>query len=146
MTIQTIPESVMPVLPVRPRCDKEVAPMPEPSGEEIMVHARNLVQKGWSKKCAAKCERGVGIFYLDEKAVSFCIAGAIGRAVDDLMACHSAARRDRRNVDAAVNFMSANNISDIPKWNDKWYRTKGSVMRAFDRAITYCREEDALNV
>jgi hypothetical protein len=147
MTTETLTDAqfhAKSLLPCRPHCDPDVGPMEEPTSVEIMKHAKKLVENGWCKKAAAKCKRGAGIIYLDEQAVSFCVAGAIGRSVDDLMACHSGERRDRRNIDCAVNFMSANDIKDIPKWNDKWYRTKRSVMRAFDRAIEECHMEDRL--
>ena len=34
-------------------------------------------------------------------------------------------------------FRDANGIVNIAEWNDRWLRTKPSVMRAFDKAIAH---------
>ena len=95
---------------------------------EKLIEARELIRQGW---CKYNHERKYLVGYSDLKIVThYCVLGALTKVMPTLE-CN-----ELREI-----FGRANGIKDIATWNDKIWRTKGSVLRAFNRAIVLAEKE-----
>ena len=87
--------------------------------------ARALIVKGWTQHATTRMIDGT---------MRYCTSGAISAVFPVVNTLWSSLRcsADTRKV-----FAEANGLTWIAPWNDCWWRTKRSVLRAFDRAIAY---------
>jgi|SRR5690606_34808907 len=116
-----------------------------PLKSEIMTYAKDLIEKGWCKRHSATDKFGNITGTTSECAENFCTAGAIWRAAHDVLPFSTYNTLVINEL--IIDFLSANKIKSIPDWNDRWYRTKKSVLKAFDNAINYVKEnEDEIGV
>lgn len=106
--------------------------------ERVLRGARYLIQRGWCRGTPARDAMGQPTDVTQPDAVSFCLEGALWRAMEDLgmMATrlnpnfHPTMREVRR-------FLRQHLPYQIPLWiwNDQRERTQEDVLRLLDRAI-----------
>src|SRR5262245_52439264 len=95
-----------------------------PTMEELIVmYARQLVRDGWC--------RGVACRYTDNGDLLYCTVGAFNQAAHSL----HASEKSLQNAFGAFCAVNRLNPVKVWKWNDRFWRTKASVLRAFDRAL-----------
>jgi hypothetical protein len=97
--------------------------------KDILVEARDLIEKGWCQGDGARGATGKVVRPLDPDAVCFCAVGAIDRVCegDDLLR-EEAWHRLRLGIFGDIR-------GPIVKWNDAPERTKPEVLAAFQKAI-----------
>jgi hypothetical protein len=99
----------------------------EPVELAILRGARSLIEAGWCKGTACQTRRFPdGAFRLE-----FCTVGAFNEAASRIRAPEGALQN------AFIAFSRVNGLSDVPRWNDRFWRSKASVLRAFDRTIEH---------
>lgn len=99
---------------------------------EVLIHAKNKVEEGWTKKYLAIDQYGNAVEPTDSDAVCWCAIGAIDASTNSLHA-----------IDEAEHFLSQAidlDPCEIWEWNDEGTRTQEDVLAAFDRAIELSRE------
>lgn len=104
---------------------------------DILKYARALLARrgGWTKGDYAKDKNGAAIDPRELEAHSFCAYGARIRATHDLNSSQSPTYRATNALDAAAG-------KDIVDFNDA-QRSKGPVLKAFDRAIAKLEASNA---
>ena len=104
---------------------------------ERLIHTRRLISRGFTKKVFARDFNGHQISADSIDAHSWCIAGAINRTFEgEDLAEDKIGRHIRKLIYKEINYYPS-----ISKWNDKWYRTKASVLRMLDRVINKLKAE-----
>ena len=93
---------------------------------EILIAAREKIERGWTQKEYARTDGGEGVKYNSPDAVCWCSIGAIC-AVDDSRAGDSTVRIFADTIEIRT--------ADIPHWNDAPDRTQDDVLIAFGWAI-----------
>jgi hypothetical protein len=95
---------------------------------DALKRAKELVEQGWIRRYHYRCENGRKSYCAYWAIVTACTPEESGlRGVAVNVAC----------VGAEDAFQFANRIRHIQSWNDRWWRTKRSVLAAFDKAIAY---------
>lgn len=90
-----------------------------------LKEAKALVKQGWCQNQNRKEKDG---------KIHYCVVGATHKA---MMGNNEVVNdSDLDNI-----FKKANNLDGIPKWNDRLWRTKWSVLRGFDKAIAFAQKE-----
>lgn len=96
--------------------------------KEVLVKARALVEKGWTKDAYARDSSGDRVPYYDFTACQWCMVGAVD-AADDIRLRFSAKDILRRVIGG-----------QISAFNDAPSTTHADVLAAFDRAIAECEK------
>lgn len=106
---------------------------------ELLIESRAIIADGrWSKGQFAKRQNGRWCSATDPRAVAFCPLGAIdfcaGIATGEM---YPSEKIPPEVEEAIADLASAIGITadEMPTWNDRWWRTRRSVLKAFDRAI-----------
>ena len=106
----------------------------------VLAKAKEVIQKpeSWCRDLSAMNENGKACWYGSEKAVAFCILGAIskGAMIVDLE------EGSKHNVGTEVEglFRATINSIWIGQWNDSPVRTHDDVLRAFDDCIEVAKQ------
>ncbi len=81
----------------------------------------------------------------DPRAVSYCALGALYAVagVQTVESYHVLEEQEIVGLDDALADLQSVIHSAIAPWNNRWFRTKRGVLRAFDKAIAY-REAEAV--
>jgi hypothetical protein len=93
----------------------------------VLKEARKVIERGWTQNVFASDGHAITNIY-NKHAIDFCLIGAIRRVSPTIEIAHRAEIR----LAEAVGI----DWHEIETWNDKWYRTKKSVLKAFDKAIS----------
>lgn len=97
--------------------------------KEVLIKAKQLVEKGWTRNVLARNAAGEPVFSNSPEACAFCVAGAIEHAQGD--------DPDAGMEAFAVMHDSLGNVS-ITDFNDAATTTHADILAAFDRAIQEC--------
>lgn len=105
--------------------------------KDNLIAARALIDtpEKWTRHTFARNADGLPVNNDSEKAVCFCIMGAVGRVTE----CYSAAItpwREMTNALREANAITAN--FGIPHFNDRFDTTHADVLALFDEAIAAC--------
>lgn len=95
---------------------------------DILRVARGYVADGWTQGELARDGERISRMPWDPRACSFCMRGAVVKAVGSIEIRGDAGVAHKALCDAIGS-------KRIPKWNDAANRTKAEVLAAFDRAI-----------
>lgn len=101
---------------------------------EILVKARDYIERGWSQGHYARTAAGRQTDEDDALAASWCPLGAIMMAAPDSVRL----RDDAGDALCVAIGAEGKSGSTIPEWNDAAERTQADVLAAFDRAIANC--------
>ena len=93
----------------------------EPIVVQKLKKARALIKQGWLQRDLRLRKNGKDYY---------CVLGAIMTQL----------RSDSFSL-AVDLFHEANQIDHVGTWNDRWYRTKWSVLRAFDKTIALAQKK-----
>lgn len=100
---------------------------------EILLEARNLIEKGWCQGCMARRAGGGLTDIFDASAAQFCLMGAMHRA--------GAMLESDEFRPTAQNFIyKAGNIGSLIHFNDAKGRTQAEIIDVLTRAIEASRE------
>ena len=121
---------------------------PITTGRDILMGAKKIIkEKGWCKKSLKRAKYPPNRMrsWQENPIVGYCILGAIEESAKNQL--DIAFVKSHESVLEAINaFERSNSINSaltisswdsngIPQWNDKWYRSKKSVLKAFNRFI-----------
>ena len=115
----------------------------------ILKDARSIVDTGFCKGAYAKRGNGLSCKPTDPRAVSHCTVGAIYAAAGlETIDGHDAVSWTKDVQTAVIEIHAAIGIRSYDEdamatWNNRWYRSKRGVLRAFDRAIAFYESEQA---
>lgn len=107
----------------------------------ILGRAEQVIRRGWTRGASARGADGYGVGaaiaphprYMG--AAKFCSSGAVVKAAYDELGWKTDSSTVDNEIGAAVLlFREANGIRSVPEWNDRWYRMKWQVVRAFRKA------------
>jgi hypothetical protein len=99
---------------------------------EILTNARALIAKGWTQGHYARMASGYPCHENSQRAVSWCLVGAVCRAGEIYL---------RQALDAVEYLREIIGDPDLPligNWNDAPGRTQEEVLALLDRAIAAC--------
>ena len=102
---------------------------------KVLTLAKTFIQKGWCKEYCAKDKDGYEINPVSPKVKAFCAVGAMIKASKKINNNHYNIH-DIKQIFAAANKISPTSIG---LWNDA-RKKKETVLKAFDKAIKYCKE------
>lgn len=98
------------------------------SVKNILIHARDLISKGWTQQTMARNDLGYPVSCHDPYATCYCLSGAL------LKSCCSF--DEKYNTYAYIEDILKNVIDDtIMSWNDTPFRTQQEVVDALNKAI-----------
>lgn len=99
--------------------------------KEVLIKARALVEKGWTKGAGARRANGASVYPDDNEACRWCILGAV----------NAAEYHDRElRLRAITKLKAAIPKAGIADFNDDPATTHADVLAAFDRAIAECEK------
>jgi hypothetical protein len=97
--------------------------------EQLLIEARALVEKGWCQGASARNDRGMLTEFFGNKAVTFCMSGALCRLMNPVL------EPWRKANDILASVVGCG----IGVWNDRPERTQAEVLEAFDNALAIVR-------
>ena len=100
---------------------------------ELLTEARALIAKGWCQGASARDVHGIPADFWGQKAVTFCMSGALCRMENFIFDAH----RTSRNI-----LYSVIEVNNLATWNDREGRTQEEVLAAFDKAIAIAKDLD----
>jgi len=103
---------------------------------EVLVKARELVEKGWTKGAMARNKYRHRVQFDSLCAVKFCAIGAISRSAKD-----RPSDQEKLDISARKAIRKINELDSISVFNDSDDTTKADVLAAFDKAIAYASEQ-----
>jgi hypothetical protein len=92
----------------------------------ILKEAKKVIERGWVRNKFASDGRDETSID-DEHAVKFCLIGAIRRVSPNMKTAYKA--EIRLSEEIGIDWY------ELESWNDRWYRTKRSVMKALEKSI-----------
>ncbi len=108
----------------------------------ILQNARNLIKlpEFWTQGCLARRANGLPVFYRDEAACSWCIAGAVLR---EQMVFPESGQEALNAIAAAINVRrSAIVPMTISQFNDEPLQKHSEVLAVFDDAIKLLKAQE----
>lgn len=119
------------------------------SVREDLIAARAFIERGWTRICRARDSAGAAIDPKSDRAVCWCVTGAIEAAVPDddkggetfLVhgVCVTVYPNTHERVLAATRALKAiirpESLFPLGRWNDVPGRARAEVLAVFDRAI-----------
>lgn len=100
------------------------------SVKETLQRAKQYIEQGWTQKANARLAYGKEVNSLAPDAVSWCIGGAISRAM-----------RCDEDYQTRWAFSAFVPNKDIVAWNDAPERTKEEVLAKFDEVIASIKDD-----
>jgi len=94
--------------------------------EELIGYVACFIQRGFTKRAGARNRDGDVCSTIDPTASRWCLWGAVDAATQS----HQLSLREADLVWRTINQHTSGAVS----WNDRWWRTKGSVLRMLRRA------------
>lgn len=114
----------------------------------ILLGAKKIIEKnGWCRKSLKKQKHPSDKIrsWQENPVVGYCVLGAIEESAKqqleiEFVRSHEAVLEsinifEKSNSINSTLTISSWNSTKIPQWNDKWYRSKRSVLKAFDKSI-----------
>ncbi len=118
------------------------------TGRDILMGAKKIIkEKGWCKKALKKAKHPPNRVrsWQENPIMGYCILGSIEESAKKQLDIEFV--KSHESVLEAINAFEKSNFinsaltisswdsNGIPQWNDKWYRSKKSVLKAFNRCI-----------
>lgn len=115
---------------------------------DILLGAKKIIEKiGWCKKSLKKPKYALHRVrpWQENPIMGYCVLGAIEESAKkqlgiDFVKSHESVLEAINRFETSNNIEKTDKISSwdstkIPQWNDKWYRSKRSVLKAFNLCI-----------
>lgn len=104
---------------------------------EVLDLAATYIERGWTQGAGARDGLGEPCRSISEDAVEWCADGAIAIASFRLNVIKAI------TISATEAFMLANNLLDVPAWNDREGQRADLVVRGIRRGAERARKEAA---
>lgn len=121
---------------------------PVVTATDILLGAKKIIEKnGWCRKSLKKQKHPSDRIrsWQENPVVGYCVLGAIEESAKqqleiEFVRSHEAVLEsinifEKSNSINSTLTISSWNSTKIPQWNDKWYRSKRSVLKAFDKSV-----------
>ena len=104
--------------------------------KEILIKARSLIEKGWTKGCFARDAKGDHVDPTESSACKWCTTGAIWRVVG------YDGRVKYQEACSVLDDLVCSDFNNVTQFNDYPETTQAGVLNLFDKAIEGCDNDD----